>query len=61
MKLGNVKYHVADALRIPAAALEIRFCWPSKNGKLLTVGDDELDKADLTDLRTVWELPPVDS
>jgi hypothetical protein len=55
MKLCNVASYLADNLRVPVAAIDLKFKWVSPNDNKMKV----LEGADLhrpvRDLRTLWQ------
>jgi hypothetical protein len=54
-KLKNIASYLAQELRLPEAAIDLKFRWPSnKTGKIHTVEGTDLN-CPLTDLRNVWE------
>jgi hypothetical protein len=54
MRLVNVKSYLAQALRVPEAAIEMEFRFINpKTGKLHKLGGDDLQRP-IRDLRILW-------
>ena len=53
MRLGNIRWYLAEVLDIPESAIEIKLYWPHK-GILNEVTEREMGKHVLTELRDVW-------